>query len=140
MRWRIIMKKMRNGFSMVELLFVMVIMTGLAAIAIPALKSGTKSEVATSIKSDLRNSIDFMNAVIVNNGGHLPDSIPNDGDSVELLNGDTFDGNIVSITDTNKLTIINDEDLGEGCYIVRVRDIAEELGAKSYISCVDSSI
>jgi len=46
------LKTVRQGFSMIELLFVMVILAALAAIAIPSLSSGTSSSTLTSMRSD----------------------------------------------------------------------------------------
>lgn len=50
----------RKGFSMVELLFVMVILAALAAIAIPNMSSGTDSANRTAMRSDLTNTLNLI--------------------------------------------------------------------------------
>ena len=50
----------KKGFSMVELLFVMVILAALAAIAIPNMSSGTDSANRTAMRSDLTNALNLI--------------------------------------------------------------------------------
>ena len=59
------MKKIKTGFSMVELLFVMAVMAALAAIAIPSMSASKDSAILTSMKSDTRNAISAMQAAYV---------------------------------------------------------------------------
>jgi len=49
------MKKNRSGFSMVELLFVMAVVAGLIAIAIPMYEPYNKAVVLTTLKADNYN-------------------------------------------------------------------------------------
>ncbi|MCT7632112.1 type II secretion system protein [Aliarcobacter butzleri] len=58
-------KLVKKGFSMIELLFVMVILAALAAIAIPSMSSGTESATITSMTSDVRNAMTTMQAKYV---------------------------------------------------------------------------
>jgi len=56
----------KHGFSMIELLFAMIIMAALAAIAIPSLKSGTDSASYTALRSDTANFLSIAQADYAN--------------------------------------------------------------------------
>ncbi len=55
----------KKGFSMIELLFVMVILAALAAIAIPSMSSGTESATLTSMRSDMKNIMALLQSKYV---------------------------------------------------------------------------
>jgi len=90
------MKKIKNGFSMVELLFVMAIMAALAAIAIPSLSAGSDSATLTSMKSDAQNTITTLQSAYVDTQDYTQVS-PAAQTDYEDTTGDGF-------ADTNTLT------------------------------------
>lgn len=97
------MKKIRNGFSMIELLFVMVIVAALITIAVPVFNSANKAEAITSMKSDMRNYINVMVNYKMYNDNYAELDIPDLRDQ----SGDGFvdDGSSDILINENKLPI-----------------------------------
>ena len=134
-------RNMRKGFSMIEMLFVMVIMAGLAAIAIPAMSDSDESTKLASMKEDARNTINFVNQEIVVAGNDLPTEIAGaDGDAVDLVNGDIF-GDDKIVLSGNQAHIENRTDDGKNCYFLKITD-TEGVSDKyiNYSSCYDTEI
>ena len=93
------MKKVKSGFSMVELLFVMAVMAALAAIAIPSLSDSKESVILTSMKSDARNAITKIQNEYINTESFVDiadvneNYVDEDNDGLadtELLSGGTL--------------------------------------------------
>jgi prepilin-type N-terminal cleavage/methylation domain-containing protein len=115
------MKKNRQAFSIIELLFVMVIMVALATIAIPKLSSGTDSAISTSLRSDIINTISVINTEYANNNLDMYNILPEDSNQfrdkdndgladIGGINNDGYIGNTrLRISGKNILTI-NAED------------------------------
>lgn len=97
----------RKGFSMVELLFVMVILAALAAIAIPNMSSGANSAAMVSMQSDSKNLISLILSEYAKTGD-LTQVIPAQTESCEskLLEGTTCfkDSNNDGTSETELLT------------------------------------
>jgi len=53
--------KRRGGFTMVELIFVVIFLSILAALAIPRISGGTESAILASMKNDARTAISAEN-------------------------------------------------------------------------------
>jgi len=126
------MKKLaKKGFSMIELLFVMVIIATLSAIAIPSFKSD--ASILTSMKSDARNVITQVQTTYVENqnytdaAGTYTDE-DEDGFAQDLMNDQNVavsKGNTIFVTaiDCNGVTD------GDGCFTIDVRN--EEIDDKA---------
>lgn len=65
-----------SGFTLVELLVVILVIGILAAIAIPMFLNQRKSAVEASMQSDLKNAATAMEQEGVRNGGKFPSSVP----------------------------------------------------------------
>lgn len=97
----------KKGFSMVELLFVMVVLAALAAIAIPNMSSGANSAALVSVQSDSKNLMSLILSEY-SKTGDLSQVIPTQTEACEskLLEGTTCfkDLNADGISETKLLT------------------------------------
>ena len=102
------MKKIKTGFSMVELLFVMAVMAALAAIAIPSMSASKDSAILTSMKSDTRNAISAMQAAYVDEQDYTSIAAADTAYTDTNDNGKTqelvTDGIKLSVSDGNTIT------------------------------------
>jgi len=146
------MKKIKNGFSMVELLFVMAIMAALAAIAIPSLSSGSDSATLTSMKSDAQNTISTLQATYVDTMDYskiipedytdvIDDPDDNDGFADDEIgeNGDIK----VALSKGNKITLTagdNGGDYPESCFVLKIKNDNLENKVIKFSSCDDGKI
>ncbi len=55
----------KKGFSMIELLFVMIILAALASISIPNVKGGEEAAILTSMRLDTKNIINLLTAKFI---------------------------------------------------------------------------
>ena len=142
MKKNTINKKMRSGFTMVELLFVMAVLAALAAIAIPQLKGGTESATVTSMRSDARNAITTAQAYYATN-----EVMPNNGDFTDP-GGNGFsekglDGQAEGVS-AYKLPISKDNTVkirkvSDTCYTLEVSN-TNTPKLITYDSCADGKI
>lgn len=112
-------KKMRSGFTMVELLFVMAVLAALAAIAIPQLAGGKDSAIVTSLQSDARNTINEVNTYYA-----LNQDLPASKDSLTDGNGDGLSDNDlgnkpIPVSKNNTVSFTN---VDGSCYTIKVKN------------------
>ena len=141
-------KMVKKGFSMIELLFVMVILAALAAIAIPSMSSGTESATLTSMRSDMKNIMALLQSKYVDKQDYAL-VIPSDIENVEAddktglyVSGDLkipiTRGNAVSISSTTGATGSCTAD-GQGFEISISNDNIPGKAVK-FNSCTDGKI
>lgn len=80
----------KKGFSMIELLFVMVILAALTAIAIPNISGGERAAAITSMHSDMKNIINLVNRQFIETQSY--GKITKVNGSPVLVGGDSING------------------------------------------------
>jgi len=133
-------RNMRKGFSMIELLFVMVIMAALSAIAIPALSGGEKSAKITSLTSDSKNMINFLENEIYLNENSLTANIDEQDEQATFVYGDQFYGKDIPISQGNQIVITGKPDDCHNGYEIVVSDTTGLVTKTStYNKCTDTA-
>jgi len=107
-------KSRKRAFSLIELLFVMIILAALSGIAIPLMQSSEQAAIKSSMTSDLRNmvslsQIDFIETHDYSTAAGTFIDTNNDGRAEELMNGKN-----INISEGNKITIVNKDCDGNG--------------------------
>jgi prepilin-type N-terminal cleavage/methylation domain-containing protein len=69
-------KSKESGFTLIEILVVILIIGILASIAVPVFLNQRKKSVEAGMKSDLKNAASAMEQEMTQNGGKYPSSIP----------------------------------------------------------------
>lgn len=137
----------RKGFSMIELLFVMVILAALAAIAMPSMSAGTDSANLTAMKSDAKNIQNLLVSKFVNNQDFT--EIITAGDYVDADNNgkaDTAlaDGTVMPITKGNTVTLgladCNGNGTNEDGYTISIANDSYKAATITFNSCTDGKI
>ena len=129
----------KKGFSMIELLFVMVILAALAAIAIPNMSDSSRATAITSMNSDMQNVINLVNQQLIKSQSFNYESIQQingspvfiGGDSINGFAEDSFpDGTKIPLTKDNSLSVFTES--GEFCngYVI---NIFNKLLSKEYL-------
>ena len=72
-------KNGEKGFTLVELLVVVIIIGILAAVAVPIYLNQRKSAWRSSVESDVKNASLALETVSTENNGKIPDSVYKDG-------------------------------------------------------------
>ena len=129
------MKKVRSGFTMVELLFVMAVLAALAAIAIPQLKGGTDSAALTSMQSDTRNFITDVNTYFAQNQALPAADSFSDGTNNDGLSETNLGDSPVPISKNNTIEYSLDTDSGATCYKLSTTSTALTGKKVTYDSC-----
>lgn len=103
-------KKMKKGFTLVELIIVMVILGALAAIAIPKMGGSTDGALLASVKSDLRTATVKANEFYSKNLTYTDASatalglVPSPGNSITVTPTNSGASFTVSVTRTGEAT------------------------------------
>ena len=132
------MTKLRKGFTLVELLFVMAIIAILAGFAIANLKDSPKTAAINAMKNDARTAIAIQQTYFAEN--QVYDNADGAGDENGVLVGDN--GAKFSISSNDILTTAS-KDCGDGTigFTVKVTNPTNVPGKQvSYDSCTDGKI
>lgn len=112
----------KKGFSMIELLFVMVILASLTAIAIPNMSDSSRAAALTSMNSDMQNIINLVNQQLIETQSYKGANTVNGstvyvgGDSINGFAENSFaNGTKIPLTKDNNL-YISTHSLEEGYY------------------------
>jgi prepilin-type N-terminal cleavage/methylation domain-containing protein len=142
------MKKMiKKGFSMIELLFVMVILASLAAIAIPSMSSGTDSASLTSMKSDARNVQSLLVSKFISDQDYtkvITAGSYSDANDDGFADTTLIDGTKIPLTKGNTITLTTEDCNGNGTnedgYSISISNASYKANTVNYNSCTDGKI
>jgi len=136
------MKKIsKKGFSMIELLFVMIIVSVLSVIAIPTFSSD--SAKMTSMKSDAKNTISVIKneqSKAAINEYEITDTIAH-GDTVSYVSDGFYGNSEIIVSKENKILLTDLRDDCKNGFSIQVSDATKEITTTiDFNSCDDTSI
>lgn len=135
----------KSGFSLMELLIVMVILAGLATMIIPNMSSGTEAAKLTSMRNDARNTISTLQAKYIDTQDYsnvfsAGDYVDSDDDGVAQTK--LSDGSNLQVSANNTITLgVEDCDGGTGNgFSIAVANSQVNGKTVAYNSCNDGKI
>lgn len=132
----------KSGFSLMELLIVMVILAGLATMIIPNMSSGTEAAKLTSMRNDARTAISTLQAKYIDSqdytsviGGSA--LTLTDGDDDGLADTALADTTVLQLSAGNSITV---EATSSDCYTISVGNSQVSEKTIDYDSCNSGKI
>ncbi len=136
-------KKFNKAFSLIEVLFVLALMSALAAIAIPTYLADKESVILTKLRMDTTNALNTMNNVyeVTNSfeaiyGTGFTSSAGNNGETETA----TTNGTKFSLTKGNSMNVKNSSFIADDCpdgFILTVSN-NDIMKMTSFDSCKDT--
>ena len=132
------MASKRKGFTMVELIFVVIFLGILAAIAIPKITGSTESATLASMKNDARTNITAENTYYIQKQEYMDASV--DGGDTGAI-AQLGDSDIKVVASPNNSVLITTQDCEDGTkgYTLQITSSKTDKTI-DYDSCNDASI
>jgi len=132
----------KKGFTLVELLFVMAIISILAGFAIANLNDSTKVATVNSMKSDARGAIIAQQTEFANAQAYQALTCAATGQSGTVNNGLCTDGSVrTAFSKGNTITVTTQTCTdGSAGYAVAIANATYSGNAVSFDSCLDGSV